>query len=258
MKSLFVAWRPDAAQAGWRPVGHLEHDNQLYRFWYTGGARKPGFRPFPGMDSLEQVYESDDLFPLFANRLLSKSRPEYEAYLRWSGFDPNIPPDPIVVLGVTEGIRQTDAVEVFPCPERDANGCYFNKFFLHGIRWMPDAAVARIGALNEGEHLKLMLDLQNEHDPHAVAVRTETDQMQIGYVPRYLANDVRQLFQECCPDFIELYVARVNRDAPLQNRVLCQMHACWPDGFQPCSGEDFEPIPASVATRCIGSSVALR
>ena len=71
MNSLFVAWRPSAAHAGWRPVGRLEHDDQLYRFWYTAGARKPGFRPFPGMDSLDEVYESEELFPLFANRLLS-------------------------------------------------------------------------------------------------------------------------------------------------------------------------------------------
>jgi hypothetical protein len=231
-------------------VGRLEHDNQLYRFWYTAGARKPGFRPFPGMDSLEAVYESEELFPLFANRLLSESRPEYEAYLRWSGFEPGATPDPIVVLGVTEGIRQTDAVEVFPCPTPDADGCYFNKFFLHGIRWMPNVAVERIDKLQTGERLKLMPDLQNEHDPQAVAVRTETERMLIGYVPRYLAHDVWQLVQQCDLDFVNLYVDRVNRDAPLQNRVLCRMRACWPPGFEPCSGDDFAPIPASVPAKC--------
>jgi hypothetical protein len=251
MNSLFVAWRPPMPdQAGWRPVGRLEHDGQLYRFWYTAGARKPSFRPFAGMERLDQVYESGDLFPLFANRLLSQSRPEYEAYLRWSGFDIDNPPDPIVVLGVTEGIRQTDAVEVFPCPVPDGQGCYFNKFFLHGIRWLPDAAIQRIAALQEDEPLKLMLDLQNRHDPQAVAVRTEEKRMQIGYVPRYLAHDVWQLVQKCDVDFIDMYVDRVNRDAPLQNRVLCRMHACWPEGFRPCSDEDFAPIPAGMPERC--------
>jgi hypothetical protein len=253
MTSLFVAWRPPMPdQTGWRPVGRLEHDGNLYRFWYTQGALKQGFRPFAGMEQLDSVYASDDLFPLFANRLLSESRPEYEAYLRWSGFDSDNPPDPILVLGVTEGIRQTDAVEVFPCPVPDAVGCYFNKFFLHGIRWLPEATVQRIGQLAEGESLKLMLDLQNAHDPQAVAVRTEGERMQIGYVPRYLAHDVWQLVQRCDVSFINLFVARVNRDAPLQNRVLCQMHACWPDGFQPCSGEDFSPIPAGVPASCAG------
>jgi len=235
---------------GWRPVGRLEHDGELYRFWYTQGARKEGFRPFSQMDDLEQIYESDDLFPLFANRLLPKSRPEYEAYLRWSGFDIGNPPDPILVLGVTEGIRQTDAVEVFPCPLPGADGCYLNKFFLHGIRWLPPATIERIGRLKDGERLRLMLDVQNENDPNAVALRTDAELMQIGYVPRYLANDVSQLVQKCHVDFIDLSVDRVNRDAPLQNRVLCRMHACWPDGFQPCSGSDFAPIPAVVPSTC--------
>lgn len=253
MSSLFVAWRPPTPdQTGWRPVGRLEHDGELYRFWYTQGARKPGFRPFAQMEWLDQVYESDELFPLFANRLLSKSRPEYEAYLRWSGFDIDNPPDPILVLGVTEGIRQTDAVEVFPCPVPDADGCYFNKFFLHGIRWMPPVIIERIGRLAMNEPLKPMLDLQNEHDPNAVAVRTESERMQIGYVPRYLAHDVWQLVQQCEVDFIKLCVDRVNPDAPLQNRVLCRMHACWPDDFQPCSREDFLPIPDDVPAKCNG------
>lgn len=238
--------------AGWRPVGRLEHDGGLFRFWYTRGARKPGFRPFAQMERLDQVYESEELFPLFANRLLSKSRPEYESYLRWSGFDGEQAPDPILVLGVTEGIRQTDAVEVFPCPAPAADGCYATRFFLHGIRWMADATVGRITKLAENEPLKLMLDLQNEHDAQAVAVRTEANRMQLGYVPRYFAHDVWQLVERCDVDGIKLHVARVNHDAPLQNRVLCQLHACWPDDFQPCSGEDFSPIPAGVATRCIG------
>jgi hypothetical protein len=250
MKSLFVAWRPAAPHEGWRPVGRLEHENGIYRFFYTEGARKPGFRPFAQMDRLESVYESDELFPLFANRLLSRSRPEYEAYLRWSGFDIANPPDPIVILGVTEGIRQTDAIEVFPCPEPDGAGCYFNRFFLHGIRWLPDYSVDRINRLDVDEPLHLMLDVQNEHDAHAVAVRTEVDRTLIGYIPRYLARDVAQLLFGCDGGFVELFPERINRDAPLQNRVLCRMHACWPAEFQPCEGEDFEPIPASVSSRC--------
>ena len=116
MNALFVAWRPAAPQAGWRPIGRLEHDDGTYRFFYTAGARKPGFRPFSQMEDLDQVYESDELFPVFANRLLSQSRPEYDDFLRWGGFEVSNPPEPIVILGVTEGLRQTDAIEVFPCP----------------------------------------------------------------------------------------------------------------------------------------------
>lgn len=250
MNALFVAWRPEKANSGWRPVGRLLHDGGLYRFCYTQGARQSGFRPFQGMEQLEQVYESENLFPLFENRLLPKSRPEYDAYLRWSGFDPDNPPEPIVVLGVTEGIRQTDAVEVFPCPSPNADGCYLNKFFLHGIRWVAPSTMGRISSLHSEAKLWPMLDFQNESDPNAVAVRTENPSELIGYVPRYLARDFWRLMQECGMDWIQMFVERVNPDAPSQNRLLCRMEACWPDGFEPCSGEEFLPIPANVPVRC--------
>lgn len=252
MSSLFVAWRPPDEHAGgnapqgtvgWRPVGYLEHKDNVYRFLYTLGARQPGFRPFAGMEQLDQVYESVELMPLFANRLLSAARPEYESYLRWSGFDPAQPPDPLVLLGVTEGIGQTDAIEVFPCPEPDSDGCYLNRFFLHGIRWLPAAAMERINRLDEGEPLKLLLDFQNENDPWAVAVRTDTERTFVGYVPRYLAPDVAQLYRQCEPDAISVRVVRANPRAPLQQRLLCEMRTCWPEGFRPCSDELFQPIP---------------
>ena len=253
MTSLFVAWRPATPeQAGWMPVGRLGYDGALYRFCYTRGARKSGFRLFPQMQRIDQIYESTELFPLFANRLLSQSRPEYDSYLRWSGFDPESAPDPIVILGVTEGIRQTDAIEVFPCPVPDVNGCFDNKFFLHGIRWMAQSVIDRVGRLQNGDPLKLMADLQNTVDPRAVAVRTESDRTMLGYVPRYLARDVWSLVQKCDVDFIKLSVERVNQEAPFQNRLLCRMRACWPDGFEPCGDDEFLPVPKNVPARCEG------
>ncbi len=82
-KALFVAWRGGGPATGrWGPVGKLEHIGGVYRFCYTRGAEQlEGFRPFPEMPELDSLYESDLLFPLFANRLLAASRPEYQAYL---------------------------------------------------------------------------------------------------------------------------------------------------------------------------------
>lgn len=209
------------------------------------------FRPFSQMENLEEVYESEALFPVFANRLLPKSRPEYEAYLHWGGFDPDNPPDPIPILGVTEGRRQTDSIEVFPCPVPDSTGCYVNKFFMHGLRYMPPVAHERINQLQIGEELYLMADFFNRNDPQAVALRTEQGKrFMIGYVPRYLARDVWKLLGKCDPEFIKVFVERINKDAPLQQRLLCRMRACWPDEFRPCDDDAFRPIPAEVSPRC--------
>jgi HIRAN domain len=252
--ALFVAWRGgDANNGSWGPVGRLEYDDGLYRFYYTQGARTvKGFRPFSQMEDLDQVYESDELFPLFANRLLSRRRPEYDAYLQWGGFPRGSQPDPIALLSVTEGRRQTDSVEVFPCPVPDANGCYLNKFFLHGVRWMSAEARQRLLTLKVDERLYVMMDVCNSRDPNAVAVRTDSDRTLIGYVPRYLAADVWELWRQCRPEFLQLFVQQVNQDSPMQQRLLCRMQACWPEGFQPCAGEAFQPIPVGMTATCAG------
>jgi hypothetical protein len=250
---LLVAWRAESPTGGaWSPIGRLEHDGQVFRFCYTKGARTAAdFHAFPGMEDLEQVYESDELFPVFANRLLPETRPEYEAFLKWGEFDSDNLPDPILILGVTEGIRQTDSIEVFPCPIPDSSGCYLNKFFLHGLRYMPAPARERVDKLQPGEELFVSLDIGNKFDRNAVSLRTNgADVFLIGYVPRYLARDVWRIAGGCDPDFINVSVARVNRDAPLQQRVLCKMWACWPDGFLPCSDEEFQPIRQQISEPC--------
>ncbi|MCL2641195.1 MAG: HIRAN domain-containing protein [Phycisphaerales bacterium] len=249
-QSIFIAWRGGGESDGqWGPVGRLDRVTDDYRFVYTRGAKTlPGFSPFPGMDDLNKVYQSDNLFPLFANRLLAKSRPEYEAFLRWGGFDGfdrNNPPDPIALLGVTEGRRATDSLEVFICPQPDTDGCFINKFFLHGVRHISPSAIERLNRLNVGDPLGLVAESQNPHDSNAVAVQIcdDHDRIQIGYVPRYLARDINALIRQCHPEYIRLTVERVNTDAPLQQRLLCRMNACWPQGYRPCTDEAFKPLP---------------
>jgi hypothetical protein len=242
--ALFVAWQPSDSRQPWRPVGKLECADGIYRFGYTKGALRGDFRPFPGLPDLSVCYEAEELFPLFKNRLLSESRPEYEEFLRWGGFLAGERPDPISILGITEGLRQTDSVEVFPCPQPDAAGCYVNTFFLHGLRWLPPAALERVATLEPGDALRLMFDVQNEHDRQAVAVRTASDRTLIGYFPRYLAHDAWTLVVNCDPALMHLSVVQLNGNAPLQNRVLCRLRSCWPDGFAPCSSDEFSPLAA--------------
>jgi hypothetical protein len=247
VNALYVAWRGNEPNRGWGPVGRLERTDDLYRFYYTHGARQlRGFRPFPQMTDLDQVYESTELFPLFANRLLSRSRLEYDAFLHWSGFDPVSQPDPIAILGVTEGRRQTDSVEVFPAPIPDPNGNYTTKFFVHGMRWISPAALQRMQKLTPGESLQLIPESDNPYDPHAVALHAIQDPAHIGYVPRYLAQDARRLLHNN-PASVHVSVERLNSDAPLKQRLLCRMSAPWPDDFAPCAGEQFEPIPQTLS-----------
>lgn len=244
-KVVFIAWRGGGEDSGhWSPVARLEHVAGEYRFVYTRGARLlPGFRPFPGMPDLEEVYCSETLFPLLANRLLSRSRPEYQAWLRWSDFDPSNPPDPLAILGVTEGIRQTDALEVFPRPVPDVQGRYCSRFFLHGLRHASAAAQARVAAMRPEDRLEIEVEDDNRFDPRAVAVLTDGHtRLKLGYVPRYLARDVRGLIAARGLGGIDVRVARVNTGAPLQMRLLCSLTTPWPKNFEPCAEEEFLPL----------------
>ncbi len=256
--SLFIAWRSGTPERGeWSPVARLDRECDGYRFAYTQGARMlAGFRPFPGLPDLNEVYRSNELFPMLANRLLSRSRPEYEAWLTWGGFDPQQAPEPLAVLGVTEGIRQTDALEVFPCPAPDAGGNYRTRFFLHGLRHAAPEVLERLGELRAGAKLRLELENDNARDPRAVAVLFDGAQrLRLGYVPRYLARDARTLVDRGGMQAIDLRVDRINPAAPLQMRVLCSLSAPWPREFAPCTASEFQPI-ASVSAPATAAHVA--
>lgn len=238
---LFVAWRSETPNPVWGPVGRLSYVDGVYQFCYTHGAKTlPGFVPFSGMENLDRVYESRKLFPLFENRLLPKNRPEYKTYLEWSGFDPDDPPEPLVLLGRTEGRKQTDSVEVFPQPTPDSHGCFVNYFFAHGVRYHLPNAGPILDDLQPGDRLDLRPQPLNPADPNAVAVFSSGTPL--GYVPKYLAADVKRLIEECPEPTVRLTVERVNADAPTQQRLLCRLNACWPPAFQPCQGESYQPL----------------
>ena len=241
MTDLYVAWG-DPKNRSWFPVGRLSFDGEVYRFVYTKGALKsPYFLPFGRMEDLTTVYESRELFPLFANRLLSKKRPEYPDFLQWVDI-PAGQDDPLTLLARTEGIRETDTLAVFPCPKRGGDNIYRVQFFSHGLRYLSAGALERIHNLRPGERLYLMPDPQNPHDGCAVALRTDDPIALIGFCPRYFARTFLFLLNQCDPNEVQVVVERMNHDAPIQLRLLCCLTAPWPEGFRPCAEDLYEPL----------------
>jgi hypothetical protein len=241
MKTLYLAWQ-DPEDRRWLPVGRLSFDGHVYRFVYTKGAEQsPRFVPFGVMRNLHVVYESSELFPLFANRLLSKTRPEYKDFLGWLDVREH-EDEPLVLLARTEGMRATDALMVFPCPEKTSGGKYHVRFFSHGLRYLLPSIIQFIDEhLRPPARLFVLLDPQNPYDPSAVALRTAEPALLIGYCPRFLTADVHHLLQTV-PATVRVAVERVNCDAPLQLRLLCSLTADWPDTFQPCSDALYEAL----------------
>lgn len=241
MKSLFVAWQ-DPESRKWAPVGRLSRDNARYHFVYTHGAESlPNFTPFGRMNDLHVKYVSDKLFPLFANRILAKSRPEYQQYMSWLGLN-HVPPDSLDELARTGGLRATDSLELFPCPSPTASHHYEVFFFARGMRHLHAENGIRASQLKLGEQLFAMPDPQNQFDQMALLLRTADPITLVGYAPRYFAAEFNQLINSLGAEQVQVSVEKVNIDAPLQYRVLCKISAPWPSNFQPCRENDFKPI----------------
>lgn len=145
-RRLYLVWQdPDSHR--WLPVGQISRDHDDFQFVYTQGARlSENFVPFGRMKDLHCTYVAKELFPLFANRLLPRSRPEYRDFLNWLGLDAG-DHDALELLGRSGGARATDSMQLFPCPEPTTENTYVVEFFSHGIRHLPDAARVRITEL---------------------------------------------------------------------------------------------------------------
>ncbi|MBO6901190.1 MAG: HIRAN domain-containing protein [Rhizobiaceae bacterium] len=238
--SFFVNWQdPDSRR--WHPVAKLTRGHGWYTFAYTGGAERAStFQPFANMSDLGSIYISSELFPIFANRVMNERRPEYARYARWSGLEGKRLTDPLLLMARMGGSRATDTLQVHPVPAQ-RRGQYRMVFFCHGISHLASNTQARAFSFEAGERLFAMLDVQNPFDHDAVALRSSDPAMMVGYCPRFLAKDIRQLASDP-KNRLEIRVKQVNLDAPAQYRLLCEAVAYWPEGFLPCDDADHRTI----------------
>jgi hypothetical protein len=245
MSVLYLAWRQPGHR--WWPVGRLARQGSEFEFVYTRGALEAemaGFCPLLAFPEQNEVYRSQTLFPVFANREMNPSRPEFRSYISWLAL-PSTETDPLVLLARSGGRRETDVFEVFARPEPTEDGRYRMPFFVHGLRHRPEAAQALVEQLAPGEALELRLDPLNPADAEALAVFARDTH--IGFAPRYLRRDLRALdLANQGPG--SLTVSRVNlAPTPMQFRVLATYEAPWPAGFRPFAGPEFEPLRPDLA-----------
>lgn len=246
MTTLFVAWQaPDPTRA-WFPIGRLDasSNRQDYVFQYTRGALKAheqaGFEPLIAFPSFERRYEAHELFPLFRNRVLESNRKDFAEYLQWLDLDP-ANADPIEILSLTGGERQTDSLEVFPKVKKLQDGTVRCRFFLHGLRHVSPAARERAESLGEGESLQVAIEVNNPATTYAVQLQT-TDCHLIGWAPRYLVDDLRAALLE--HSTIKATVQRINRlGAPYARRVLVELRGGVPAAFEPMTSEEYRVVP---------------
>lgn len=241
-REVYVSWRDPGGSI--HPVGRLgrslhEDGSESYSFTYLKMAEiLEGFEPLPGLPELHRRYTSTHLFPVFANRSMPRSRPEFDILARRVDLAGDA--DPFEVLARGGGRRATDRIEVFLAPERQPDGSGCALFFVRGIRHVPGAEEA-LCDLRRGERLELVPDAGNRFNARALIV-SAASQQHLGYVPDYLVEFIHEV-QALTDTPVEITVEHVNDGlAPSHMRLLCRVTAPWPEGYEPFSDAQFQPL----------------
>ncbi|MEO8717140.1 MAG: hypothetical protein ABI423_02845 [Burkholderiales bacterium] len=252
MSSLFLAWQAPTPSRAWFPVGRLDADprKHLYEFRYIRGAlraqKQVGFEPLAAFPDLRMRYRASELFPLFKNRVLDPSRRDFADYLRSLDLDPE-GADPIEILSVSGGERQTDRLEVFPKMEKGPGNSFRCRFFLHGLRHVSPTAQARALELRALDQLQVSVELNNPATGTAIQLTTR-EYAFLGWAPRYLVPDILNAVEES-PE-VSAHVVRVNEiGIPLNRRILIELSGKLPPNVEPMSGPDYQFIAPNSTSR---------
>ena len=183
---LAVAWQHPVSRRI-EPVGLLSCIDGGFCFNYLARALDvPGFQPFLGFPDLTRTYTSARLFPLFAQRVMRRTRPDYARHLSALGLDDRA--DQWDVLARSQGQRQGDGVRLFAEPLVTEAGQTYATFFVSGIRHrvLAESQVEEaLSRLDVGDELRLLPQPTNEVDSNALLVAEHND-VALGWVPSVL------------------------------------------------------------------------
>ena len=206
----------------------------------AGAQSQPDFPGLGGLPLGDVVYTSNNLFPFFENRVMSRGRSDRGEFLR--SLDLLETAEPTEVLARTEGRRATDTFELFSEPTL-SNGVAETCFFVRGVRHIPGAHEA-IDRLTVGDRLKVCPEPDNERNRNAVLVLGEQE---VGYLPRYL-TDLVHFSYATASERIVVEVRHVGeRSGPAHFRLLCSLTAPWPSDKPVFSDPAFVPLASSVS-----------
>ena len=230
---LVVAWQHPGSRLI-SPVGLLEHSPEIYRFRYLRRAAElPDFQPFLSFPAWERAYTSRWLFPLFAQRVMSPRRPDFQQFLRQLDLDEDA--TPWEQLARSEGRSSGDTVQVFPIPVVHDDRTTMCRFLVHGIRHVTGG---RLPPLQPGDPLALHDDVRNEVNPAAVLVETSSG-APLGFVPDLLLEHLCEV--RAAESQMRLSVEHVNGpEAPPHLRLLARLEGRVLPGYQPMTGPRWE------------------
>lgn len=238
-RRLAVAWQHPGTRHI-TPVGLLTCSDaeSSYTFSYLRSvAAVAGFQPFLGFPDLDREYEATALFPLFAQRVMRSSRPDFSSYRQALRLEAGA--SDWSILGRSQGQREGDGIRVFPEPDVDAAGETTSTFFVSGLRhrMRQDARVSAVlDALEPGDRLQLVDEPTNAEDPRAVLVAAGTG-VPLAWVPSVLLPYVHAVRSITEPSLTVVGTNGV--DVPPAYRLLVHLRGTVAEGNQPFDGPEW-------------------
>jgi|JI6StandDraft_1071083.scaffolds.fasta_scaffold13360_4 hypothetical protein len=249
VQRLIVTWQhPESRDVS--PIGILRYDGSEYTFEYLRtAATVSGFRLLLGFPELGEKYTSGELFPLFAQRALDPSRPDYQRYVADLGLEDGA--TPWEQISRSSGAREGDTLQLFPVPRYTGEvwTCYI---LVHGMRYLLEKDVAFAGTIHEkydplhfeevledlaiGDSLIVEHERDNKFSRHAL-LATTTGHEPLGWVPNWFAGEVFELQSSGA---LEFSVDRVNPpEAGWHMRLVARMDAKCGADFRFFTGENW-------------------
>lgn len=229
LRRFLVTWRDGQEPPVIHDVGCLSFDG-VYRFRYLDSARTaPGFHPLPGLPDLTETYgPAADLFPVFAGRIMERSRPDFPPYV--TALDLPLDAGDLDILARSGGVSRGDRLVLTEEPTVDPDGTTGCAFVVRGLRFaLPDQELREqvLASLGEGARLGVLGEPANDVSADALLLRTAGG-VSVGWVPDALTGFVRRVVGESSGT---VTVRRRNSAAqPAHARLLVRVDGRLPPG----------------------------
>lgn len=221
-RRLFLIWQNPESRKFTRVGALSELLDGRYAFEYTAEARSDGdFYPLTQFPDVDRVYVSARLPAFFVNRLMSRKRESFPAYLQSLGIDSPDLDTPMELLARTGGPRETDTFHLVDDLVANTDGAVLSRFLASGVRHLdPDGD--RLAAIREGDELQLRPEPGNPVNERAQLICVESGEP-VGYVPDWLLADIEHL--QAISSGLTVAAERVSPKAQPHLRLLCRIEA---------------------------------
>lgn len=210
---ILVVWK-DPIERNRYVIGQI-YKNGRYEFCYgydIEKAMKKGFDPLIAFNNVNEVYESDILFPAFSSRLPDRRRKDIDKVLKKYGMEEY---DAYRLLKRSGGRLPIDTLEFVDPIKPEDKGNILRYVYIAGVRHHSfcdkrgcSENCINLVHLEKGMKLELKLESENKVDPNAVAIYAEDTK--IGFIPRYNSEAITKVIKD--GRSVECTIEEINKD----------------------------------------------